>query len=320
MPEAAGHDLDVAVVVCTHTFERRRLLEGLIDSLVAGTVAPREVVVVVDRNPELAAALGAHPWPRPVTVIESAGAGLAAARNTGWRAVTAPLVAFIDDDAVASPTWLEELAEAARSSDAGVIGGRIDPVWEGGEPSWYSPMLGWVVGCSYEGQPTEPAKVRNVIGCNMLVRRDLLVRLGGFETTLGRSGTGLAGAEETELCIRAGMLGVDVLLIPGARVVQVLPAARATLRHAIRRGWAEGRSKRMLVRLHGGVLGTESDYAGALLRQSATRLARGVLTLRPVEILRAVALVAVLGATTLAYFQTAVPRRSGALIPPAVRS
>lgn len=296
----------VSVVVCTHSAERRQLLEDLLRSIDTGTLQPHEVVIVVDRNPALFAALSSQPWPLPVRVLESSGSGLAAARNTGWRAVRASLVAFIDDDALASPGWLEELFEAAEQHGADVVGGWIEPHWTNGEPAWFTPLLGWVIGCSYEGLPIVPAKVRNVIGCNMLIRRDLLERLGGFETTLGRSGGGLAGCEETELCIRANRSGAEIMMIPGARVAQVLPAFRGTLSHAVRRGWHEGRSKRMLVRLHGPVLHTETRYARALLRDAASRFGRGILKGRPREVTRSIGLVVVLGATTLSYFVYAV--------------
>ena len=34
------------------------------------------------------------------------------------------------------------------------MGGRVDPDWEGGaRPRWFPAEFGWVVGCSYTGQP-----------------------------------------------------------------------------------------------------------------------------------------------------------------------
>ena len=307
--------LDVGVVICTTSAARRRMLDDLVASIAAGSKHPAEISIVVDRNPELLADLAAVNWPIPAKVVPSDGSGLAAARNTGWRSVRAPLVAFIDDDGLASATWLEELLEAARRHHADIVGGRIEPRWTAGEPRWYSRRLGWVVGCSYDGLPESPAEVRNVIGCNMLMSRDLLERLGGFETTLGRSGVGLDGCEETELCIRAGRAGARVILIPGAGVEQVLPESRGSLRVAIRRGWHEGRSKRRLVNLHGRVLWVESRYAFAVVGDALARLRRGVFGLNGSELLRAVALVAVLGSTTASYLFHGVSVGRGAAPP-----
>ena len=307
MPEAhlvsvgAKRASTVSVVVCTHSAARREMLGNLIESIAAGSLRPVDLVIVVDRNRPLFEALEDASWPLPLRVIESPGSGLSAARNAGWQSVTSPLVAFIDDDAVASPGWLEELTEAVDQHAADVVGGAIEPRWTGEAPTWYSPLLGWVVGCSYEGLPVEPAKVRNVIGCNMLFRRDLLERLGGFDTTLGRTNNGLAGCEETELCIRANRAGANVVLIPGAQVAQILPPDRRRFRYAVRRGWDEGRSKRMLVALHGQVLATEATYTRALLRQTVRWVRTGILHRRAADIRHAGGLLAVLSSTTASY-------------------
>ncbi len=299
---------DVSVVVCTHTAERRAMLRDLIASIAAGRLAPREIIVVVDSNPALLAELSAADWPVAVQVRASDGSGLAAARNTGWRAASAAFVAFIDDDGYASPGWLAELMQAVAEHRVDVVGGRIEPRWTSEPPAWFTPRLGWVVGCTYDGLPKRPALVRNVIGCNMLIRRAVLEQLGGFEPSLGRAGTGLAGCEETELCIRATAAGRRVMLVPGATVEQVLPSNRATLRHALRRAWDEGRSKRLIVRRHGPVIGTEARYARLVLGDAVASIARGLLTGRVAELHRAVGLVAILATTTLSYLLNLLPR------------
>jgi len=293
---------EVSIVVCTHTAERRRMLEDLIRSIASGSLQPREVVIVVDRNPPLLDALRAQRWPLPVRLLASSGSGLSAARNTGWQALQSALVAFIDDDAVASGDWLRELVAAFQQYQADVIGGRLEPRWSGGEPAWFSPSLGWVVGCSYDGMPRVPALVRNVIGCNMLIRRALLERLGGFNTSFGRTGGGLAGAEETELCIRANHLGAVVMLIPGASVEQILPAARGRFAYFLRRGWDEGHSKQQLRALHGRVvLGTETRYARGLLQEVRARCVTAMRRRQIRELQRAFAVLAVLSSTTISF-------------------
>lgn len=300
-PGEVGRD-DVSVVVCTHSAERRQMLGELIRSIASGSLQPREIVIVVDRNPPLFEELRAERWPLPLRVIASSGSGLAAARNTGWQALQSPLVAFIDDDALASTRWLHELVSAVDRYQADVIGGDLEPRWAAGEPSWFSPSLGWVVGCSYEGMPQAPARVRNVIGCNMLIRRALLERLDGFNTSFGRTGEGLAGAEETELCIRANQSGALVMLIPGASVAQILPAERGTLSYAVRRGWDEGHSKQQLRALHGRVvLGTEARYARGLVREAGARVVAGMRRRQTRELRRAFALMAVLSATSISF-------------------
>ena len=48
--------------------------------------------------------------------------------------------------------------------------------------------LDWIVGCTYTGQPTEQAEVRNLMGCNMSFRREVFERVGGFAEEIGRIG------------------------------------------------------------------------------------------------------------------------------------
>ncbi len=71
-----------------------------------------EVVVVDDRRG--AAHRSSCPswarWPAGCDVRRSGGRGPAAARNVGWRAVSAAWVAFLDDDVLVTPTWLDDLA------------------------------------------------------------------------------------------------------------------------------------------------------------------------------------------------------------------
>jgi glucosyl-dolichyl phosphate glucuronosyltransferase len=314
VPDAPGEQPDISVVVCTYTFDRWAVLAETIESVARGSVKPREVVIVVDGNPSLLTALVAVSWPMPVRIIPSSGRGVADARNAGWEATSGQLVAFIDDDGVASPTWLQELAEAIDVHQAGIVGGRVEPRWSNGEPAWYSPSLGWIVGCSYEGLPTTASPVRNVIGCNMLIRRELLQRLDGFESSLGRTQTSLAGGEETDICIRANAAGAGVVMIPGAKVAQVLPHERATLAYAIRRGWDEGDSKQQLVGLRGPVLGTESRYARSLLREAVRRFGRGARRASARELQRAAGLLIVLSATTLSYIAHTLAAKTRALI------
>lgn len=277
------------------------MIDDLLASIAAGHLRPSQVVIVVDRNPALSAALRGASWPLAVTVMDSTGAGLAAARNTGWRATKADLVAFIDDDGVASPGWLDELATALTRHRAGVVGGAIEPRWMHGEPAWYSSRLGWVVGCTYEGLPTVPSAVRNVIGCNMMIRRPLLEALGGFNSTLGRSGRSLDGSEETEFCIRANAIGDVVFFVPGATVFQVLPPSRAAFRYVLRRAWSEGRSKRRLVALHGQVLGVEMGYAKRIVRDAAGAVLRAVIDRRSRDLVRAISPMIVLATTGVSY-------------------
>jgi hypothetical protein len=70
------------------------------------------------------------------------------------------------------------------------VGGSATAVWTGGpRPRWLPAEFDWIVGCTYVGQPTRTAHVRNLVGCNMSFRREVFDIAGGFSDRIGRVGT-----------------------------------------------------------------------------------------------------------------------------------
>jgi GT2 family glycosyltransferase len=265
---------DIGVVVCAYTEERWDALAAALASIKGQTCVPREIVVVVDHNPALhARARAAFAGPGIRVIENTEPRGLSGARNTGLAATRAAVVAFLDDDAVAEPSWLARLSAGYADAAVIAVGGLVEPVWESGSrPIWFPEEFGWVVGCSYRGLPTSSSPVRNLIGCNMSFRREVFERLGGFHGDVGRLGMNGLGDEETELCVRAlrARMGL-VLHLPAARVRHAVPASRARLRYFCRRCYAEGLSKARLTRLVGAADGLSSER-----RYVARVLPRGV--------------------------------------------
>lgn len=253
----------ISVVVCCYTLDRWNDLVAAIGSLRVQSHRPCEVVVVVDNNATMSSR--ARRVLPGVRVVDSAGGrGLSAARNTGVAAARGEIVAFLDDDAVAAPDWLEHLAAPYADETVVAVGGRVIARWDTVRPRWMPPTFDWVVGCTYEGHPATATEVRNPIGANMSVRRSVVERLGGFRLGIGREGGGAAGCEETELCIRIRQLipAARVWYEPAAVVWHRVPVTRATWKYFRSRCVAEGRSKARVARLVGHVdaLASERDY------------------------------------------------------------
>ena len=89
--------------------------------------------------------------------------------------------------------------------DVLAVGGRVEPQWAAGRPSYFAQELDWIVGCTYRGMPKVAAEVRNVIGANMSFRRRGPRPGRRIQPVTGPPGHVPLGCEETELCIRAVM-------------------------------------------------------------------------------------------------------------------
>ena len=59
------------------------------------------------------------------------------------------------------------------------------PFWSANQPFWFPEEFNWVIGCTYRGMPTKNAPVRNLIGANMSVRKDVFTKVGGFRDFSG---------------------------------------------------------------------------------------------------------------------------------------
>lgn len=295
----------VSVVISAYTDERWDDLLDAVASVGQQTLAPRETVVVVDHNPELLARVRAA-LPHVVAVPNDGDRGLSGARNTGARHCGADIVAFLDDDAVATPTWLERLVAGYADPQVVGTGGGIDPLWLVGRPGFFPGEFNWVVGCTYIGLPETTAGVRNLIGANMSFRREVIAEVGGFRSESGRVGARPFGNDDTEFCIRVRQHrgGGTMLYEPTARVGHKVPAGRSTWSYFISRCYIEGLSKAQLSRLVGSDDGLQSErtHAMLVLPRGVARGARDTVTGRDRGgILRSGAIIAGLACATAGY-------------------
>ncbi|NVM99921.1 glycosyltransferase family 2 protein [Arthrobacter sp. SDTb3-6] len=262
-----------SVVICAYTEDRWAWLQQAIESVQAQTAAAHELIIVVDHNQPLQKRLLHHLT--GAYVLENNGAkGLSGARNTGVLAATGEIIAFLDDDAVAGPEWLERQLELYDDPAVYAVGGRIEPLWETGRPAHFPQELDWIVGCSYRGLPRVAAQVRNVIGASMSFRRSVFEDAGLFDERMGRT-TALHGCEETELCMRAAALrpGGRVVYEPASLASHHVPQSRGTLGYMLARSWGEGISKAQISALPGARrrLGPERRYVAEVLPRAIVR-------------------------------------------------
>ena len=311
---------DISVVICAYTEKRWEQLCEAVESVIRAGAS--DVIVVIDHNPGLLAR--ATDRFAAASVLENTyPPGLSGARNSGVERAQGGVIAFIDDDAVATPGWLEELADGYASDSTMAVGGHIKPLWQDDtRPSWFPQEFDWVVGCSYRGLPSQSAPVRNLIGCNMSFRRSVFEDVGGFVSGIGRIGAVPVGCEETEFCIRATRQRPDqeILYRPSARVWHLVEASRESVRYFLSRCFAEGRSKAQVTAaagLHQG-LSSERTYVSRTLPAGVMAGWRDVLHGDAWGAARSGAIIAGLAVTAVGYLKGRVVDRPGHAVPAGV--
>ncbi|MCE5973166.1 glycosyltransferase [Sinirhodobacter sp. WL0062] len=172
-----------------------------------------EVIVVAD--PEgLAIAEGL-----PVKRVAFDEANISVARNAGIATAAAPVIAFIDDDAVPEPAWLCRLtapfADPRVVAAGGFVRGRngISYQWKASQTD----RLGISHALSVDEVqatllPPPPNGAIRTEGTNCAFRRDAVATIGGFDTALRFF------LDETELNLRLAETGGLTAIVPGAQV------------------------------------------------------------------------------------------------------
>lgn len=317
-----SYELDVSVVICTYSEERWQCLVDAIRSVQQQTIPPREVIVVADYNEELLKRM--QRCLRDVTAIPNSGErGAGGARNTGVMAATGSIVAFLDDDAVAVPDWIEQMREPLSDPNALGVGGEVVPRWLAPPPPWFPSEFGWVLGCSYRGLPESTSPIRNVMAGNMAVRRHVFLSLGGYRRGHGnvrfdtaspenakrhRFVTRQSGCEETDFCIRAlrRWPGSVWIYHPPVRIHHRVPAARLSWNYFLARCNDEGLAKAtVVVKFSGGKLGlaSERSYVAETLPSGIRLGLKDFLSGDPWGLARAGAIFVGLSVTALAYLR-----------------
>jgi glucosyl-dolichyl phosphate glucuronosyltransferase len=254
--------LTLTAIVCAYTEDRWSDICRAVDGLLNQELPVDQVVVVCDYNDKLYERFTTA-RPDVACLKNTQTKGLSGARNTGVAAATSAVVAFVDDDAYPATDWSRRVLDAYDDDVIGV-GGGVLPDWRAARPRWLPEEFLWVIGCSYRGQPTTVAEVRNGIGANMSFRRSVFDGIGGFDARIGRIGANAAGCEETEFSIRAKAANPAgrILLEPLAVCHHAVTPDRLTKSYFRKRCSAEGFSKALVTSLVGAdsALGTERSY------------------------------------------------------------
>lgn len=233
---------DVAVVVGNHQGEA--VLPDCLGSLRTQTLPPAEVLVVdgasTDRSVAVAATFGAR-------VIEAPNNGLGHLYNVGAHAAFSEYVLLANNDIALEATCLELLAAALDEDESRFAADAHQLSWDGARTVHAATTLGagrllreYLPGLHLDDlvSATDTTPTVSAHGAAMLVRRSMMLELGGFDETF------FMEWEDLDLCWRAWMRGWASVYVPDAVVRhrvgavttrKVLPRRLASSHHNLMR-------------------------------------------------------------------------------------
>lgn len=194
------------------TYNRPDCVKTCLEHLRSQTRLPDQIVVIdASADGRTKAVCADFPESRYTRNQPGGYGSQARSRNIGLRQATGEIIAFLDDDSFAHPTWLEELLKPYGDSTVGGVGGRALRNQPGEDTEGVDQIgkllpNGELAG-NFAADPGRDMEIDHAIGCNMSFRREIIESLGGFRELF----PGVALREETDPCLRVKALGFKIV-------------------------------------------------------------------------------------------------------------
>lgn len=232
-----------SVDICICTFRRAHIADTLRSLAQMPKRVDIELRVIVADNDDtpsahaLVEAMAAE-TALNITYIHAPARNISIARNACLDAAIATFVAFIDDDELVTPQWLDALLTKQAETKAEVVMGPV-------HASYRQDCSAWIKKGDFHS--TFPVFVNGEIitsaSCNILFERAAPMIINRrFRIDLGRS-----GGEDSAFFSGVHQAGGRIVYAPNALVTEEVPQARATLTWLVKRKFRFGQSHAMLM-------------------------------------------------------------------------
>lgn len=162
--------------------------------------------------------------------------GMSKARNKGATVARGEILVFIDDDAIASPNWLDDYWLLYRIfPEIVAAGGRIEPLFQCGRPKWLSDELLVVLGhLNISDKETVLSFPDHPFGGNFSVKKEIFIKVGGFIEDIKHCN------EEKAFFYKLYLNNYKVGYSPKALVYHQIPTSRFRKIFFLKRGIKQG--------------------------------------------------------------------------------
>ena len=212
--ENSSTQLKISVVILTKG-DNSKFLRDSIESLTRQTILPNKVILICDKKDSIIETL-INQYKSKLLIVEIINEkpqGIGISRNAGISYSEEDIVAFLDDDAIASKKWIEGMQEAYLNQNVVAVSGKVVDK---------SPNLPPIISLINRrfNLGLKMVTTTSLIGCNMSFRKDFLEKIGAFNVTIDY------GFDELEIADRIIRSGRTIIYSP-----------KATVKHDYARSW-----------------------------------------------------------------------------------
>ncbi len=241
----------VSVVICS--YNRAAYIGAALDSLYHQTASKDDFeVIVVDNNSSDGTDEVVKTWRAAnpdghFYYSTETKQGASFARNKGAALAKADWLCFMDDDAIATPDYIQNIIRHTQSHPTVLgFGGKIIPKYIPEEPRWMSYYVSSLVGnfdyapvaCPFENG-------KYPLESNMILKKSAFDLVGGFNEAIpGVVGTLRIGGEGKELFYKVIALGQKIYYDPSICVYHVVEVKKLTPEYMYRVASGIGRGER----------------------------------------------------------------------------
>lgn len=171
-----------------------------------------EIILVTEKKMKLVKSSLPPDLPIRIVVSPKEKISLGEKRDIGIRAAKGEIVAFIDDDAYPDPNWLTNALKVFESNkEITAVGG--PNITAPDDPFW-AKIGGYIYesyctsgGAQFRFLPKERRFVAELQGVNLIIRKDILKKIGGFASRL-------YSGDDSKVCATIRAAGKKVLYDP----------------------------------------------------------------------------------------------------------
>lgn len=242
----------ISVIICT--YNRDKYIYNLLCSIAKNRFSyGKYEIVLIDNNcsdntPEECRRFSTNYPEVNFRYLVETNQGLSFARNRGIVEALGNILIYVDDDATVNELFLETYYNFFEQHlDIAAAGGAVIPHYETSEPKWisyYTKRL--ITGYLYLGNSEKEFQGSLFPGGgNAAYRSGIFTKIGNFNTSLGRKGDSLIGAEEKDLFCRMRQNNMRFFYLPNAILYHSIPESKLSNDYFDKLTFSIGRSEKM---------------------------------------------------------------------------